>query len=91
MATTKPTTTKATPDAPEGEGTKLAQVADPAKLTDKKIKEISGDDGSEDPENAANRDAAEAMKQNRAEAKGRGDEDDGERRYFGGQGGAQGL
>jgi hypothetical protein len=91
MATNKPNTTKAAPDQPEGEGTKLAQVENPAKLTDKEIKRISGDDGSDDPENTANADAAEAMKQDRAEAKGKDDDHDGERGYFAGQGGAQGI
>lgn len=85
----KPTNTKAAPDKPADEqGTKLAQVDNPAKLTDAKIKEISGDDGSDDAENSANKDAAEAMKQDRAEAKGN-DTDD--RSYFGGQGGAAGI
>jgi hypothetical protein len=87
-----PTNTKASPDQPEGEGTKLAQVENPAKLKDSEIKEISGDDGSDDPENAANADAADAMKQDRHDAKTKGDDDEnGERTYFGGQGGAGGI
>lgn len=48
---------------------KLAEVNDPKKLTDAKIQEISGDDGSDDPENSANKDVAEQLKQERAAAK----------------------
>lgn len=87
--TSKPTNTKAAADKPADEqGTKLADVPNPAKLTDAKIREISGDDGSDDAENSANKDAAEAMKQDRAAAK---DKDNTDRSYFGGQGGATGL
>lgn len=89
--TNKPTNTKANPDQPEGEGTKLAEVQNPAKLTDKKIKEISGDDGSDDAENSANKDAAEAMKQDRKAAKAKDDGNGGQDTYFAGQGGAQGI
>jgi len=53
----------------EEDVTKLAHVPDPAKLSDKKIKEISGDDGTDDPENAANQDVAETLKNNRDAAK----------------------
>lgn len=49
--------------------TKLAEVNDPKKLTDAKIQEISGDDGSDDPENSANKDVAEQLRQERADAK----------------------
>ena len=48
---------------------KLAEVEHPRKLTDAKIKEISGDDGSDDPENSANKDVAEGLKKDRAAAK----------------------
>lgn len=88
MKTTKPTTTKAAsakPDTAE-QGTKLAQVNDPAKLTDAKIKEITADDGSDDAENTANKDAAETLKQAKSEAKG----DEPVRGYFHGQGGGAG-
>ncbi len=90
--TDKANTTKAQPEKPEGEGTKLAQVENPAKLTDKKIKDITKDDGTDEPENSANKDAAETLKKDRAEAKGKGDEDkEGQRAYFSGQGGGQGI
>ncbi len=52
-----------------GRKARLAEVQNPAKLTDAKIQEISGDDGSDDPENAANRDVAEGLKEARTEAK----------------------
>jgi hypothetical protein len=92
--TSKPQTTKAAPakavEARTGDEThtKLADVQNPAKLTNAKIKEISGDDGSDDAENSANKDVAEALKQERAEAK---DPDDTDRGYFRGQGGASGV
>jgi hypothetical protein len=62
---------------------KLAEVPDPAKLTEAKIKEISGDDGSDDAENSANKDVAEGLKEDKALAK------KGEKREPG-QGGARG-
>lgn len=87
--TNKPATTKAAPDAPEGEGTKLAQVNNPATLTDAKIDEIAGKhDDPTDPEQTANVDAAETLEKNRDAAKHPGDDD---RAYFGGQGGAAGI
>jgi hypothetical protein len=52
---------------------KLAEVQNPAKLTDAKIQEISGDDGSDDPENSANKDVAEGLKEQRSAAKKKGD------------------
>lgn len=48
---------------------KLAEVNEPRKLTDEKVKEISGDDGTDEPENSANKDVAEQLKQARADAK----------------------
>jgi hypothetical protein len=88
--TNKPATTKAAPDKPaDGESTKLAQVTDPAKLTDAKITEIAGKHGDpSDPEQAANVDAAETLEQNRDDAKSK---DEPERGYFHGQGGAAGI
>jgi hypothetical protein len=85
-----PATTKAAPDKPaDGEGTKLAQVTDPAKLTDAKITEIAGEHSDpDDPEQSANVDAAETIEQNRADAK---SNDEPERGYFHGQGGAAGI
>jgi hypothetical protein len=91
--TSKPQTARAAPakasEAKTGDETptKLAEVQRPADLTDAKIREISGDDGSDDAENSANKDVSEALKQERAEAKG----DEPDRGYFGGQGGAAGL
>lgn len=78
-----PNTTKPTGDAK----TTLAHVPAPEKLTDGQIKDISGDDGSERPENTANSDAAEALRQDKAETKGK----DTERSYFHGHGGAAGV
>jgi hypothetical protein len=95
--TNKPMTTKPAPakadEAKTGDEThtKLADVQDPAKLTDAKIAAISGDDGSDDAENSANKDAAEAMKRDRDAAKGKDTDEDGDRAYFGGQGGAAGI
>lgn len=83
-----PATTKAAPLAPEGEGTKLAKVNDPAKLTNAKIDEIAGKhDDPTDPEQTANVDVAETLEQNRDDAKHPNDD----RAYFGGQGGAAGI
>lgn len=48
--------------------TKLAEVNNPKDLTSEKIQEISGDDGSDDAENSANRDVAEQLKEQKAEA-----------------------
>jgi hypothetical protein len=88
--TNTPATTKAAPDKPaDGEGTKLAQVPNPAKLTDAKINEIAGKHSDPtDPEQTANVDAAETLEQNRDDAKSK---DDPERGYFHGQGGAAGI
>ena len=47
----------------------LAEVPNPAKLTDAKIKEISADDGTDTAENSANRDVANQLKEQRATAK----------------------
>ena len=49
--------------------TSLAEVQEPRKLTDEKIAEISGDDGSDTAENSANKDVAEGLKEARADAK----------------------
>lgn len=49
--------------------TKLAEVPDPAKVTDAKIQEITADDGTDTAENSANADAAETLKTQRKEAK----------------------
>jgi hypothetical protein len=49
--------------------TKLAEVNDPAKLTEAKIAEISGDDGTNDRENSANQDVADHLRDTKAEAK----------------------
>jgi hypothetical protein len=93
MTKPKTTTTKAAPaKAPEAKTgdethTKLADVQRPAELTDAKIKEISGDDGSNDAENSANKDVTEALKQKREDAK----DPDADRGYFHGQGGAAGV
>jgi hypothetical protein len=77
------------PKAPETEPTTvLATTPEPAKLTNSDIKALTGDDGSESFENAANKDAAEAMKEDRAAAKSK---DGVEKPYFHGQGGAAGL
>jgi hypothetical protein len=85
----KPTTTKAAPKAPEGDGTKLAQVTDPAKLTPAKINEIAGGHSDPtDPEQSANVDAAEALEQAKADAK---SDAEPERGYFHGHGGAAGI
>ena len=88
--TSKAGTTKAAASKPDTDeqGTKLAQVNDPAKLTAKKIDEIAKDDGTNEPENAANADAAQHLKETRDEAK---KPDDGGVGYFGGQGGGAGL
>lgn len=48
---------------------KLAEVQQPAKLTNAKIAEISGDDGTDEAENSANKDVAEQLRQERADAK----------------------
>lgn len=50
-------------------GAKLAEVQNPAKLTEKKIDEISGDDGSDDAENKANKDVADGLREDKALAK----------------------
>lgn len=91
--TNTPNTTKPADKPEDGEGTKLAQVQNPAKLTDAKIKDISGDDGSDEAENSANKDVAEKLKEDRKEAKAKKPvrDDDGETGYFAGQGGAQGI
>lgn len=47
----------------------VAEVQEPRKLTDEKIKEISGDDGTDTAENSANKDVAEGLKEARADAK----------------------
>jgi len=70
--------------------TKLAEVEHPEKLTDAKIQEISGDDGTDEAENSANKDVAEALRQDRAEAKAAAKGDTPERGYFHGHGGAAG-
>lgn len=55
---------------------KLVEVANPAKLTNAKIQEISKDDGTDNPENSANKDVAEQLKQSRADAKATAKSDD---------------
>lgn len=66
--------------------TKLAEVNDPAHLTDAKIQEISGDDGTNEAHNTANQDVAEHLEDTKAEAKG----EDTERGYYHGHGGGVG-
>lgn len=95
MTTNKqtPTTTKAAPVTPaevkQEPVTKLADVNDPAKLTDTKIDEIAGEHSDPtDPEQAANIDVAEALEAERDEAK---SDDEPVRGYFHGQGGAAGI
>jgi hypothetical protein len=48
---------------------KLAEVNDPANLTEAAIQEISGDDGSDTAENSANRDVADALHDAKTDAK----------------------
>lgn len=89
MTTNTPKTTKAAPKTkgetlkPEGEGTKL--VENPEDMSAKEIKEVSKDDGSTKPENEANADMAEHLKETKKKS------DDEDRGYFGGQGGAAGI
>lgn len=79
-ASKSPNTTK-----PKGDDrTTLAQVPAPEKLTEGDIKDISADDGSERPSNTANSDVADALRQDKAEAKGK----EPERPYHHGHGGA---
>lgn len=69
--------------------TKLAQVDNPAKITNDRIEEIAGEHGDEsDPEQSANADVADALKQAKAEAKSK---DETTPSYFHGQGGAAGI
>lgn len=92
MATNKAQTAK-TGDKPvaepQGDGTKLATVADPAKVTTAKIDEIAGEHSDEtDPEQSANVDVADTLKHNKADAKAA---DEPVPTYFHGQGGAAGI
>lgn len=72
-------------DANEQPVAPLVEVDDPAKLTNKDINDLTGD-GLKD-EDGPNRDAADALKKSRDEAKS-GEEP--ERGYFHGQGGGAG-
>lgn len=86
-----PASTKAMPaDAipADQDGTRLAHVDDPATLTPGDIDDIAKDDGTDTAENSANADAAETLKQAKADAK---TADEPARGYFHGQGGAVGL
>jgi len=42
---------------------------DPKTMTEAKIKEVSADDGTDDPENSANKDVGEGLRQAKADAK----------------------
>lgn len=75
--------------APETEPTTvLATTPEPEKLTKGDITALTSDDGTESFENAANKDAAEAMQEDKKAAKSK---DGAETPYFSGQGGAAGL
>jgi hypothetical protein len=74
--TTKRTTKPENAPAPEKRDentdkpvTELAEVQNPETLTKDDIEEISGDDGSKDFDGTPNRDVAEALKQDKEEAK----------------------
>jgi hypothetical protein len=71
-----PTSTKAPAQRTDAAGNKtdqdvatLAEVPNPAKVTDAQIQDITKDDGTDLPHNTANADAAETLKQNRDDAK----------------------
>lgn len=91
--TKKTETTKAPTERTDAHGdhseervTELAHVDEPAKLTEAQIKDITADDGTESAENTANSDAADHLRDTKAEAKG----NDTERSYYHGHGGGAG-
>lgn len=97
MTKKTPETTKAPAERTDAAGnktsepvTKLVEIEHPEKLTNAEIKGISGDDGTDEAENSANRDVAEGLRKDRAEAKASAKGDTPERGYFHGHGGAAG-
>lgn len=87
--TTKTAAPEKRDDSTDEPVTKLAQIGDPAKLTNAKIDEIAGEHSDKtDPEQSANVDVAETLKQAKTDAK---SDDAPAPTYFHGQGGAAGV